>query len=257
MKKIAIAMFCLASISLSAAEKPTNTQSFESGLHQFTPTDNKIGYFIHGPNDICNQWALFSKGKRVVDAGCGDGYWTLEALRQGAKKVFAIDKCQSHIHKTQETTKLYYTQVTYHHESIMDIDLPIDSVDAILFCHVLAYLSPAEIKELILNTKNWLKPGGKIFIVTTSINTEGNEQFNACKKEYEEKIVANPLSFVAINFHKYMEQTKNILPEWHSLTSPRSLSMMLQDWGFEVEACHDITIGIRSKFCGAIAVKPN
>src|SRR3546814_10478593 len=36
-------------------------------------------------------------GRRVLDVGAWDGYWTFEALRRGAREVVAIDDFSDHL----------------------------------------------------------------------------------------------------------------------------------------------------------------
>ncbi|OGR05334.1 MAG: hypothetical protein A2520_06390 [Deltaproteobacteria bacterium RIFOXYD12_FULL_53_23] len=44
-------------------------------------------------------------GKRVLDVGAWDGYWTFEALRRGAKEVIAIDDFSDYLGQLQESDR--------------------------------------------------------------------------------------------------------------------------------------------------------
>lgn len=44
-------------------------------------------------------------GKRVLDVGAWDGYWTFEALRRGAKEVVAIDDFSDYLGQLQESDR--------------------------------------------------------------------------------------------------------------------------------------------------------
>lgn len=44
-------------------------------------------------------------GKRVLDVGAWDGYWTFEALRRGAREVVAIDDFSDYLGQLQETDR--------------------------------------------------------------------------------------------------------------------------------------------------------
>ncbi|CAG7633927.1 tRNA U34 carboxymethyltransferase [Paenibacillus solanacearum] len=45
------------------------------------------------------------KGKRVLDVGAWDGYWTFEALKRGAKEVVAIDDFSDYLGNLEESDR--------------------------------------------------------------------------------------------------------------------------------------------------------
>jgi tRNA (mo5U34)-methyltransferase len=48
-------------------------------------------------------------GKRVLDIGAWDGYWTFEALKRGAREVLAIDDFSDYMGKKDLPDCNYYT----------------------------------------------------------------------------------------------------------------------------------------------------
>lgn len=47
-------------------------------------------------------------GKRVLDVGAWDGYWTFEALKRGATEVFAIDNFSDSIYQNEKRSWLHF-----------------------------------------------------------------------------------------------------------------------------------------------------
>lgn len=76
-------------------------------------------------------------GKRVLDVGAWDGYWTFEALKRGAKEVIAIDDFSDYLghlenkdRKAWETFDLCRDSFGYDHERCKRIDMSVYDVTA-------------------------------------------------------------------------------------------------------------------------------
>ncbi len=91
-------------------------------------------------------------GKRVLDVGAYDGYWTFECLKRGASSVLAIDNFTDTIHKGEKRSwaqfdlcaeSLGYDKRNLYREesSIYDLDrADLEPFDIILFLGVLYHL---------------------------------------------------------------------------------------------------------------------
>jgi len=101
------------------------------------------------------------KGKTILDAGCGNGYWSRKLAFMGAKKIYAIDtssKLLEHARKRTNNVNIQY--------STADIakHLPFDesSFDIIISNLVLDYLS--DLETTALEFFRVLKPDGILIV---------------------------------------------------------------------------------------------
>lgn len=126
--------------------------------------DNKLRRWIQNPNKILAPY--IKEGMKVLDIGCGPGFFTIDAaLLVGKKgKVYAVDMQEGMLQKIK--TKIKGTAleqiIALHKTGQNKINLP-EKVDFILVFYMLHEV-PGKgyfLKEL----KNTLAVGGKIFIV--------------------------------------------------------------------------------------------
>lgn len=134
-------------------------------------TKNKYGFTTYVPNEAAEQFISFlgeCKGSGL-DIGAAFGVATLPALATGAH-VIANDRSQVHLDKLYEDcppglrSHLTCRQGAFPQE----LSLPPASLDAILASQVLHFLRGTEIEAGAEKMLDWLKPGGKVFIIAAT-----------------------------------------------------------------------------------------
>jgi len=129
----------------------------------------------------------------VVDMGCAYGSTVIAALDAGAKDVIACDMEQEHLDALQnqlEGTPLAASLTTKLGTFPNGFDFAANTLDAIHASHLLEYLNGDEVDQGLKNYYEWLRPGGKLFILTYTIYILelANTKF---QNEYEQRLKAN------------------------------------------------------------------
>lgn len=134
-------------------------------------TANKHGV-MHQTNPVIMEMLdNIQSGDHVLDIGCAYGVSSIPALKKGAV-VYSNDT--NHQHLSEVLSQAIKNNVSEHlhliHGSFPNIDLPENSFDHILLSHILPFL----LDETTLNAAfaklyQWLKPGGKIYILSYTI----------------------------------------------------------------------------------------
>lgn len=120
-----------------------------------------------------------SKGRRVLDMGCGSGIQAITAALSGAKEVWACDLNPSAISTTQENARLNGTEVNAFLSDLFSAIHPDEMFDLIAFNA--PYLEPSTPLDVqwsgggkLINTfleqaKNHLTKNGQILFVFSSL----------------------------------------------------------------------------------------
>jgi SAM-dependent methyltransferase len=99
-------------------------------------------------------------GKRVLDLGCNQGYFSLEAKRRGAAEVIGIDANRAHIPLAKERAQAEGLEVDFRHGNMLD--LAEGMFDLVLSLSAIYYLdSPA---ELLRRVREKLTPDGLLIL---------------------------------------------------------------------------------------------
>lgn len=150
------------------------------------PTLNNTG-FMSEHVDACSQafidHAATCRGE-VLDMGCAFGVATLAALGRGAR-VLACDIEPRHLDAVRARTDAadlprLRTQVA----ALPQADFSTASFDAILCSRVVHFLRGPDIETAVGKFHAWLKPGGKLFLIT---DTPYSGYWKAHAPIYEEK----------------------------------------------------------------------
>ena len=141
-------------------------------MHQGKTTRN-----ILSPGEVLKATGL-KKGDIFLDAGCGDGYISLEAsnLVGDDGRIYALDVYPESIETVKKEIK---TRNLDNIEAILaDITktIPVDTstIDIVLMANVLhGFVAEGEVEEVMNNINQVLKPGG-VFAVVEFKKVEGN-----------------------------------------------------------------------------------
>jgi SAM-dependent methyltransferase len=107
-----------------------------------------------------------SKGQ-FMDVGTAYGHYTLEALKRGGK-VVAIDMHQQHLDDlNQNCPPEFLSHLTTVHGVFPDeITIADHTFDGILLSRILIFLTGPQILFGLRQVHQWLKPGGRVYIVS-------------------------------------------------------------------------------------------
>lgn len=114
-------------------------------------------------------WALAAAlagplaNKDVLDAGCGDGWYTAKIAEQGAKTV-GLDYSE----RSVEFARLLVSSATFHVGSLTKIPLPDNSVDTIISIQVLEHLPLPEVQAAVAELARVLRKDGSFIISVPS-----------------------------------------------------------------------------------------
>ncbi len=213
-------------------------------------TVNRMGFDVLNHPQFKN-WLLEdyehfidNKNLMVLDIGCGYGNLSLEPLEKGCT-VIANDIAPEHLiqvrrkahEKGLDLENLYLNNRSFPDQT----SFKNNSLDAVVLHRVLTFLSPEQIQEGVEKIKEWLKPGGKIFIVTMAPqNKSFSEWFLPL---YEEKW-ANGDKWPGVNMsvaRGLPDQAYN-LPEYLHIMDERPLRLVLEQQGFKIEKANFINM---------------
>jgi len=195
-------------------------------------TDNKFGFDVI---DADSNWVIESflnaikPGMLVLDAGSGYGALTRSALNRGATVISNdISKNQllynlRHIN-AEEKSRLYLNS-----KDIRQISLESDSLDLIVFHRILHFFNGHEIETILTRAFEWLKPGGKVYIVMLSKDHVGFRDkifYDPAKKWPGENIVI---------VKNHLPDQAYALPKKLHVVSPETLENRLKEVGFQIE----------------------
>jgi SAM-dependent methyltransferase len=97
----------------------------------------------------------------VLDLGCGDGWFSRQAVEQGARSVTAIDPSERMLQRAREQTDS--GRITYVQGFIEDIDLSHQSFDRIVSVFALHYVE--DLADAMRRVATWLAPDGVLVAV--------------------------------------------------------------------------------------------
>ena len=130
-------------------------------------------------------------GKRILDAGCGDGIYSRELVDHGASFVVGIDGAKDFIELAEQKNKGYEGRIKFVHSFIQDF-LGNEDLDSVVASYVLSY--PKSLEEATAYCKamaSHLRKGGRL----VGFNNNPFEVYNG--ERYEK-----------YGFRKVMESSK-------------------------------------------------
>lgn len=114
--------------------------------------------------DMVYEWPAFQRllppslaDKRVVDLGCGLGYFAREARARGARQVIGVDLSARMLEEAQQRTT--DPGIHYVRASLEDCQAQPASTDLVVSSLALHYI--ADYADLVRRVATWLVPGGR------------------------------------------------------------------------------------------------
>lgn len=195
------------------------------------PTLNRFGYMKFEWDEFCKEFVDYAKvnGGPVLEIGPAYGWVTHKALEQDIT-VIAADISKQHLEvlikdaPSDKLDKLY----VYHGFFPDEIELPRESLSAVLASRILHFLEGEDIEKGLDKIHSWLKPNGKFFCSNCSIHHYSvNEKMLNIYKERKSKgdkwpglirnqreLAPEHAPYVEDLFHPFdIEIFENILPK--------------------------------------------
>ncbi|WP_213937354.1 class I SAM-dependent methyltransferase [Pseudomonas sp. dw_612] len=185
---------------------------------------SRMGRSIGGL-DAAPEWpALQSmlpsmKGLKVVDLGCGYGWFSRWASEQGADSVLGVDVSEKMLEQARKTTSA--ANIRYERADLEHLDLPVGSFDLAHSSLALHYIK--DLPGLFTNIHKALKPGSRfvfsiehpIFMAPRNpgwlIDDEGRKRWPLDSYQLEGERVTNWLAEGVIKQHRTVGTLLNAL----------------------------------------------
>ena len=138
---------------------------------QHHKTKNARG-FMHPISNIGREFIFFSKtASPTIDMGCAYGNTVIAALEAGAQDVIACDMEEEHLRDLSDQLSESEQQRVTTKQGVFPngFDFTPSSISGIHASLILPYLTEQELDEGLQNFYQWLKPGGKLFVLCYSI----------------------------------------------------------------------------------------
>lgn len=159
----------LIKLSDSFHEQPKPSQTGKTKL-----TFNNTGFDVLDAEHVTHNWVIqdalthCNANKQLLDIGGGYGAITKDALSKGTTVVYN-DLCDQHlIIGYQGIDPAYRSKITLNNQAVEKLELPENSFDIIVAHRILHFLPPKDVEQSIANFAKWLKPNGRLYIVTLS-----------------------------------------------------------------------------------------
>jgi len=104
-------------------------------------------------------------GKKVLDVGCGDGYWSYQAAKHGAKSVEAFDIQEDMVIQAKSMTS-QFSMVHVQVGDIMAMPLEDNAFDVAMSMYVTCSVAPTILSKHFKELYRVLAPGGKAVIIS-------------------------------------------------------------------------------------------
>ena len=163
----------------------------------------------NGNSDSMNKWKALQlgageiAGKRVLDLGCNEGFFCLQAASLGATKVLGLDANQSWITlASKRLTEKTKGVVSYECRDWGSLkNEPTAAYDVILFLSAFHYVKPASHDELIREIHRILAPGG-LLVLEVGIVPRDTEEWVTVKRARDTVIHGTQKAFrkLLVNF---------------------------------------------------------
>lgn len=142
----------------------------KSTVAGLVPTLNNTGWMTETLDAVSRAFADYAAGipDESLDLGCAYGVATLPALAGGGR-VLACDMEARHLEILAERVPAEQRSRLRTQVGVMpDVDFPAGSFGAILCARALHFLRGGDIALTVTKMHQWLKPGGRVFLVADS-----------------------------------------------------------------------------------------
>lgn len=219
-------------------------KSFIPGL---VPTMNNMGWMTESLDEMSQAFTDYagSIDDESLDIGCAYGIATLVALEKGAR-IFACDVEPKHLdildRRVPDDVRDRYRSKA---GALPGVDFDSESFGAILASRVLHFFLGEDIEKTIAKMHEWLKPGGRVFLIADSPYTG---PWKPAADDYERrKAAGDPWPGFIANFAAYLPATADpaVHPSFINPMDPDILARVCTETGFEILDARFLTGGTK------------
>ena len=167
-----------------ATQKPDTTASPANALPGAIPALDGRGFLLDALDEYADAFSRTAApdGGESLDIGCADGVATLAALGRGSR-VCACDSEPQHLSVLEaQVPEALRSRLRTVVGVLPDVGFPPASFDAILASRVIHFLTGDDIRLALAAMSDWLKPGGRLFLV---VDTPYMPGWNSIVPAYE------------------------------------------------------------------------
>lgn len=165
----------------------------------------------------------FNREWQILDMGCGAGRWSFAFARK-SKYVIGIDNSPALLKIAEnQARRLSISNVKFIESSIIDFSCP-ERFDLIFIGGVLLYINNDELLQLIANSKNLLRPKGKLVLLESISMKE-----RICKSDSYEKHLQTSYSAIyrRADEYKLLFEQNGFRLEYENDTMARNLPIFI------------------------------
>ncbi|MGV8871709.1 MAG: class I SAM-dependent methyltransferase [Rhodococcus sp. (in: high G+C Gram-positive bacteria)] len=104
------------------------------------------------------------EGAHILDAGCGEGYFTRELVARGAAHVHGVDTCAELIVAAREHPESGDRRAEYHHADVADLPLRDASVDVVVANRLPHGIADPD--RRFVEFRRVLQPAGRLIVLS-------------------------------------------------------------------------------------------
>ncbi len=108
------------------------------------------------------------KNKDILDIGCGYGWFELNALKEGCKKIYATEITKTDLYTAKNN--ISDNRVEFIEAGALDIPLKDNSIDTVVCWEVIEHIPKNTENVMFKEVFRVLKPGGRFYISTPNDN---------------------------------------------------------------------------------------
>lgn len=201
----------------------------------YVPTLNRMGYMSPALDEIQAAFVNYCTNNTTgnfLDIGCGFGVATLPVVNQ-ERHVVACDLEKKHLDvlKTNvpQDKQSFLTSMTGHFPN--DITFPENTFEGVNFSMVLHFLPPQTIKKALQEIFKSLKPGGRLFMTTSSPYQRVLSSFLPL---YEKKRFIEEWPGYIPDIGQYVPHRAHLLPKENIVFCINELRRLVSKFGFHI-----------------------
>jgi SAM-dependent methyltransferase len=208
----------------------------KSTVRGLVPTLNNTGWMTEGLDAVSQAFVEYAGAAdgECLDLGCAYGVATLPALAAGAR-VLACDMEPRHLEiLAQRVPAADRARLRCQPGTMPEVSFPPGSFAAVLCARALHFLRGEGIEATVRGMHDWLKPGGRVFLVADSPYT--GPWYTRAPQYEARKAAGDPWPGLVEDYRSLLPATSNPAghPTFINPLDPDVLARVARAAGFEV-----------------------
>lgn len=183
---------------------------------------------------IANSFDLgWLRGKRVLDAGCGSGRYSMALAIHGASEIIGIDISEGGLSEAQRRT-MDFPQISFRHASVLDIPFPDDHFDLVWCAGVIHHTTDfhkgiSEVSRVVKESS------GKLFLLlygSGGLRWKMIKSLRPLFKDLGEQFLSDAIKHAGLPANNRKNFMDDLLVPIQKLTTMTELDEVLRQNGF-------------------------